>query len=119
MKQIKDNQNKKQFEPVTEIKRQFPNEPVAAAEKKQVLQMNVQTSKCLVGIKANQVEQSGSEMLRNELSLNIILDILFGKSSENYQKLYSEGLIDDSFSYDYSQEKGFGFAMIGGDTPES
>ena len=117
MKQIKDNQNKKQFEPVTEIKRQFPNEPVAAAEKKQVLQMNVQTSKCLVGIKANQVEQSGSDMLRNELSLNIILDILFGKSSDHYQKLYSEGLIDDSFSYDYSQEKGFGFAMIGGDTP--
>lgn len=117
MKQIKDNQNKKQFEPMTEIKRQFPNEPVAAAEKKQVLQMNVQTSKCLVGIKANQVEQSGSDMLRNELSLNIILDILFGKSSDHYQKLYSEGLIDDSFSYDYSQEKGFGFAMIGGDTP--
>ena len=117
MKQIKDNQNKKQFEPVTEIKRQFPNEPVAAAEKKQVLQMNVQTSKCLVGIKANQVDQSGSDMLRNELSLNIILDILFGKSSDHYQKLYSEGLIDDSFSYDYSQEKGFGFAMIGGDTP--
>jgi predicted Zn-dependent peptidase len=117
MKQIKDNQNKKQFEPVTEIKRQFPNEPVAAAEKKQVLPMNVQTSKCLVGIKANQVEQSGSDMLRNELSLNIILDILFGKSSDHYQKLYSEGLIDDSFSYDYSQEKGFGFAMIGGDTP--
>ena len=79
--------------------------------------MNVQTSKCLVGIKANHVEQSGSEMLRNELSLNIIFDILFGKSSENYQKLYSEGLIDDTFSYDYSQEKGFGFAMIGGDTP--
>ena len=117
MKQIKDNQNKKQFEPVTEIKRQFPNEPVAASEKKQVLQMNVQTSKCLVGIKANQVDQSGSDMLRNELSLNIILDILFGKSSDHYQKLYSEGLIDDSFSYDYSQEKGFGFAMIGGDTP--
>ena len=116
MKQIKDNQNKKQFEPVTEIKRQFPNEPVAAAEKKQVLQMNVQTSKCLVGIKANQVDQSGSDMLRNELSLNIVLDILFGKSSDHYQKLYSEGLIDDSFSYDYSQEKGFGFAMIGGDT---
>ena len=37
-----------------EIKRKFEEEPVAVAEKKQVLQMNVQTSKCLVGIKANQ-----------------------------------------------------------------
>jgi predicted Zn-dependent peptidase len=118
MKQIKDNQNKKQFEQVTEIKRQFPSEPIVAAEKKQVLQMNVQTSKCLVGVKAKQVDQSGSDMLKNELSLNIILDILFGKSSENYHRLYTEGLIDDTFSYDYSQEKGFGFAMIGGDTPD-
>ena len=76
---------------MTEIKRQFPNEPVEAAEKKQVLQMNVQTSKCLVGIKANQVEQSGAEMLKNELSINIIFDFLFGKSSENYQKLILRG----------------------------
>ena len=80
--------------------------------------MNVQTSKCLVGIKAKHVEQSGSEMLKNELTINIIFDLLFGKSSENYHELYSEGLIDDTFSYDYSQEKGFGFAMIGGDTNE-
>jgi predicted Zn-dependent peptidase len=116
MKQIKDNQNKKQFEPVSEIKRKFDVEPVGVAEKKQVLQMNVQTSKCLVGIKANHINQSGSEMLKNELSLNIILDILFGKSSDNYHQLYTEGLIDDTFSFDYSQEKGFGFAMIGGDT---
>ena len=29
-----------------------------------------------------------------------------------------KGLIDDTFSFDYSQEKGFGFAMIGGDTNE-
>ena len=29
-----------------------------------------------------------------------------------------EGLIDETFSYDYTQEQGFGFAMIGGDTPK-
>jgi predicted Zn-dependent peptidase len=43
---------------------------------------------------------------------------LFGKSSENYTQLYNDGLIDDTFSYDYSQEQGFGFAMVGGDTRE-
>ena len=53
-------------------------------------------------------------MQKYELSLNIILDLLFGKSSENYERLYSSGLIDETFSYDYSQEQGFGFAMIGG-----
>lgn len=80
--------------------------------------MNVQTSKCLVGIKAANPTQSAREMLKNELSTNVLLDILFGKSSENYTELYGSGLIDDTFSYDYSQEYGFGFAMVGGDTNE-
>ncbi|WP_338452111.1 pitrilysin family protein [Niallia oryzisoli] len=116
MTQIKDNQSKKQYDRVPEIKRQFEAEPKEVAEKKQVLKMNVQTSKCLVGIKAENINQSGTEMLKHELTLNMMFDVLFGKSSENYHELYSAGLIDDSFSYDYSQEQGFGFAMIGGDT---
>ncbi|KAA9025812.1 EF-P 5-aminopentanol modification-associated protein YfmH [Niallia endozanthoxylica] len=116
MKQIKNNQSKKQYNHVEEIKRQFEEEPVEVAEKNQVLQMNVQTSKCLVGIKAQKINQTGAEMLKHELTLNMMLEILFGKSSENYHVLYSAGLIDDSFSFDYSQEKGFGFAMVGGDT---
>jgi predicted Zn-dependent peptidase len=118
MEQIKENQNNKTYNKVPEIKRQFENEPLEVAKKKQVLQMNVQTSKCMVGIKAKHVDQSGAEMLKHELTINIIFDLLFGKSSENYHELYSAGLIDETFSYDYSQEKGFGFAMIGGDTNE-
>ncbi|WP_071395277.1 EF-P 5-aminopentanol modification-associated protein YfmH [Bacillus tuaregi] len=118
MNQIKENQRKRNYESVPEIKRQFDPEPVEVAEKKQVLKMNVQTSKCMVGIKALDKAYSGAEMLKYELTLNMMLDVLFGKTSDNYQHLYSAGLIDDTFSFDYSQEKGFGFAMIGGDTPE-
>ncbi len=118
MKQIKDNQAKKQFDQAQKIQRQFPDEPAEAAKDKQVLPMNVQTSKCLVGVKANRANLSGIDMQKYELSLNIILDLIFGKSSENYERLYSSGLIDETFSYDYSQEQGFGFAMIGGDTKQ-
>nr|WP_263327951.1 pitrilysin family protein [Neobacillus sp. Marseille-Q6967] len=116
LNQIKANQDKKDYKEMPEIKRQFEDEPAQAAEKKQVLEMNVQTSKCLVGIKALHVDQSGNELLKTELTMNVLLDILFGKSSDNYYQLYNKGLIDDSFSYDYSQELGFGFAMVGGDT---
>jgi predicted Zn-dependent peptidase len=116
MTQVRDNQSKKDYKEIPEIKRQFEGEPSEAAKKKKVLEMNVQTSKCLVGIKSSTANQSGKEMLKNELSLNVLLDILFGKSSEHYSTLYSEGLIDDTFSFDYTQEQGFGFAMVGGDT---
>ncbi|HAQ08828.1 MAG TPA: peptidase M16 [Bacillus bacterium] len=116
MGMIKENQGRKEYKNKPEIQRKFDEEQASVAEKKKVLKMNVQTSKCLVGIKATNPIQSGKEMLKNELSINVMLDILFGKSSENYTELYGEGLIDDTFSYDYTQEKGFGFAMVGGDT---
>ncbi|AZU61550.1 EF-P 5-aminopentanol modification-associated protein YfmH [Neobacillus mesonae] len=116
MKQVRDNQAKKDYKDMPEIQRKFDEEPVNASEKKQVLQMNVQTPKCLVGIKALHVDQTGTEMLKNELTMNLLLDLLFGKSSEHYYELYNDGLVDDSFSFDYTQEQGFGFAMVGGDT---
>lgn len=115
---IKENQGKKEYKNKPEIKRVFDEEQAGVAEKKQVLKMNVQTSKCLVGIKAADPTESGKEMLKKELSINVMLDILFGKSSENYTELYGSGLIDDTFSYDYTEEQGFGFAMVGGDTNE-
>ncbi|WP_045515145.1 EF-P 5-aminopentanol modification-associated protein YfmH [Neobacillus niacini] len=116
MDQLRENQAKKEYKEMPEIKRKFEDEPTQAAEQKQVLEMNVQTSKCLIGMKALHVDQSGDDLLKNELTMNVLLDLLFGKSSENYNQLYNEGLIDETFSYDYTQEQGFGFAMIGGDT---
>lgn len=116
MQQIKDNQAKKTFSSQVEIERKFDSEKEDVSEKKLVLPMNVHSSKCLVSIKATNTEKQGEEMLKQELTTNVLLELLFGRSSENYDKLYSSGLIDESFSFDYTQEKGFGFAMIGGDT---
>lgn len=116
MNQIKSNQEKKDYTAKPEIQRHFDQEIEESAKKKQVLHMNVQTPKCLVGIKSPASNLAGADMLKQELSVNILLDILFGKSSDNYTDLYNEGLIDDSFSYDYTQELGFGFAIAGGDT---
>jgi predicted Zn-dependent peptidase len=116
MNQVRDNQDKKPYEKMPEIKRQFEDEPEAVAEKKQVLEMNVQSPKCLVGLKAPEPTQQGKEMLKQELSMNVLLDLVFGKSSTHYFDLYNEGLIDETFHYDYTQENGFGFATVGGDT---
>ncbi|MGM9924066.1 MAG: EF-P 5-aminopentanol modification-associated protein YfmH [Bacillus sp. (in: firmicutes)] len=113
---IRANQQSKSFEAAPEIKRKSEPEPAEVFEKKKVLPMNVQTSKCIVGVKAAKAGQTGKEMLKNELTINLLLDLLFGKSSGMYDELYSKGLIDATFSYDYTQEKDFGFAMIGGDT---
>ncbi|MCR8848709.1 insulinase family protein [Rossellomorea sp. SC111] len=116
MNQVRSNQEKKDYEKMPEIKRKFDDEPETVAEKKQVLKMNVQSPKCIVGLKAPEPTQQGREMLRQELSMNVFLDMLFGKSSPYYSELYNDGLIDETFHYDYTQENGFGFLTVGGDT---
>lgn len=116
MDRIRSNQETKDYQPQPEVKRQFADEPTEVAVKKSQLKMNVQTPKVMLGIKARHVNLQGKELLKTELSANILLEMLFGKSSPIHEDLYSNGLIDQSFSYDYTQEQGFGFALLGGDT---
>ncbi|WP_027408752.1 EF-P 5-aminopentanol modification-associated protein YfmH [Anoxybacteroides tepidamans] len=116
MEQIRNNQAKKTFPPSSAIKRFTYNEQEEVAKEKQVIPMHVQTSKCVLGIKAKNVSQKGKEKLKHELAMNVLLDYLFGKSSPHYERLYELGLIDETFAYDYTEEEQFGFAMIGGDT---
>ncbi|MGM9986491.1 MAG: EF-P 5-aminopentanol modification-associated protein YfmH [Bacillaceae bacterium] len=115
---VRKNQQQKDFTNRSEIVRKFDEEPSEVSEKKKILKMTVGTPKCLVGLKVMDVKQQGKEMLKQELTFSLLLDYLFGKSTANYEQLYEDGLIDDSFFYDYSQEFGYGFIMVGGDTKE-
>lgn len=118
LKQVRDNQQKKTFEKPELIKRPELSEKREVSKKDEKLAMNVQSSKCLIGIKAPETGLSGKELLKKELTANLVLDVLFGKSSDAFQSMYSSGLIDDTFSYDYTEEESFGFGMIGGDTDQ-
>ncbi|MBW8348935.1 insulinase family protein [Bacillus sp. IITD106] len=115
---IHENQSSKKYSDAPEIQRYFEEEPESVHNKKQVLKMNVQTPKCYVGVKGKKVDLDGREMLKHELAINIIFELLFGKSSENYEELITSGLIDDTFQYDYTLERGFGFAYVGSDTKD-
>ena len=116
MKLIRENQADKDYQEQAEVERRFQKEPDTVAKDKGILKMNVQTPKVMIGIKATDVYQAGEKLLKRELATNIYLEMLFGKSSSLHESLYEEGLIDQTFSYDYTQEQGFGFALIGGDT---
>lgn len=116
LEQIRTNQAKKTFRSPTDIERFHHEEPSHVAREKHVIEMNVQTSKCLVGIKAKNVYTKGKEKLKHECAMGLLLDHLFGKSSSHYERLYQQGLIDETFMVDYTEESDFGFGLIGGDT---
>ena len=71
-----------------------------------------------IGFKDITPFNGGEELLCREISTDIILDILFGKSSDFYMELYSDGLIDSSFGAETELEKRYGFTMIGGESKD-
>lgn len=116
MEFVRTNQNKKSYKDQAPIERKFAEEPTSVAKQEETIPMNVQNSKCMLGIKSNELNLSGEALMKREQTANMLLDMLFSLSSEHYTDLYEKGLIDDSFSYDFTQETNFGFAAIGGDT---
>lgn len=80
--------------------------------------MDVQKPKVYIGLKARETNLSGREMLKHELSVQIALELIFGRTSNFYERVYDEGLIDESYAFDFTLENGFGFALIGSDSTE-
>ncbi|WHX88485.1 pitrilysin family protein [Bacillus paralicheniformis] len=118
IRQVRENQQKKPYTDQPKIVRKEVEEPGAVFKKEQEIKMNVQSSKCLVGLKSAHPMNTGEALLKHELTINLILECLFGKSSSDYERIYEKGYIDETFSYDYTEEHGFGFVSVGGDTPE-
>lgn len=113
---IRKDQSSKEFTEPEEITRKYPEEPNEANRKKTVLEMDVLRPKFNYGMKCNHTMMEGEEMLRQDLAINLLLDILFGRTSEFYTKAYKDHLIDETYHYDFIFEKGFGFAMVESDT---
>lgn len=118
LKLVEENQQQKDFKPQNEIIKKEVHEREEVLKPLEKIPMHVQSSKCFVGLKAKKPFRTGNEMLIYELTMGLILEMLFGKSSQAYLEMYEKGLIDDTFSFDYTEEYSFGFAIIGGDTDQ-
>lgn len=116
MSYIRENQSKKEFAEPSEINRIFPDEPSDVAKKENTLFMDVQKPKVYVGLKGKETSLQGEAMLKHELAVQLTLELAFGRASDFYFQAYEKGWLDESYSFDFTLEKGFGFGIIGSDT---
>ncbi len=115
---VEANQANKTFPEATQIERQFDEEQTEVAIAEKTLEMDVQKPKVNVGLKSKKVNLQGSDMLKHELALQIGLECAYGRASDFYTEIYEQGLIDETYSFEFSLEKGFGFAQISSDSNE-
>lgn len=118
MNLIRSNQARKSYDKQGSIERIFDPEPQGVEEKRRESRLAVSLPKCLFGFKEKQVGLSADEQLRRDLTTKLMMDLLFGSSTELYQKLYDEDLISDSFGHEYNSSPQYAFSAVGGDTKD-
>ena len=71
-----------------------------------------------LGFKDEDTVRDGDRLLDKIIANDIILDMLIGTSTDIYDKLYEEGLIDSSFGNYYTGERYYGYAIMTGQTQD-
>ena len=115
---VAENQMKKRFNNRGEPKKIYPDEPDYICEEKIKLDMDVSLPYFSLGYKENNLDNNSYEQIKQEIATNMLLDIILGKSSFLYKKLYNENLIDENFSVNYRCEDSYGYVKISGKSPE-
>lgn len=118
MKLIQENQEAKNFPPKQEIVRYFP-ENTKEIIKQSALEAAITRDKFVLGIKGlDTLPQEGTELLRYKTAINLLFQMILGNTSRNYLAMYNQGIIDDSFGFEFSLDREFHFADFSGDTDE-
>lgn len=116
MELIRSNQGAKSFAPSPAIDRFYPEEPESSAQHRMQAQLSVSQPRCLVGWKDQNTGVEGHALLEKELLTAVILDVLYGRSSDAYHAWIDEGLIDQQFGWEYEVTPTYGFSLVGGNT---
>ncbi|WP_425446976.1 EF-P 5-aminopentanol modification-associated protein YfmH [Dethiothermospora halolimnae] len=98
------------------IKRFYPKEPREINESLIETNLSVSTPLFNIGFKDLNIGFGGTRLIEKEMVTNILLDLMFGDSTEFYNTLYDKGLINKSFGAQYVGNKGYGHTIIGGES---
>ncbi len=101
-----------------EIKRIFPDEPDKINKDYIEQSMSVSTPLFQMGF-LDKAGFTGRDLIMRDAAVTILLDMIMGRSSELYDRLYNEGLINSSFDFDYSIEESYAHSVFGGESTDA
>ena len=107
IKKVEENLVEKELQ--GDIQRVYPKEPKEVKNKESEKVMNVSQPIFVIGIKENSEEQINAKKV---WTVEIILEILLGKSSELYKKLYENKDLIVPLDYDYEFSQSYSHIII-------
>lgn len=85
---------------------------------KTIKKMGLSIPNFIIGFKDNPQGTDKNSYIKRKLQMDILCRLLFSRSSSLYETLYNSGLINESFSYEYTLEKDYCHLIIGGESRE-
>ena len=98
-----------------EIKRIYPEEPSEIVREK--IEQNMDVSQPLFAIGIKDKVADNKEKVRKHIAIEILLNMIIGKSSKLYKELYDEGILFSLPSLDYEFAKDYAHLLITGQSP--
>ena len=99
------------------VEKQYPDEPKEINMEYKEQKLAVSMPLFNMGVKDN-ARLTGFELLKRRIALGIGLYHTMGRRSDLYSRLYEERLINDSFQFDVSINKNYGYLSWGGQSPD-
>ena len=99
-----------------EIKRIYPEEPESIVKEKTEQKMDVSEPLFTIGIKDKVATQK--EKVKKHLAIEILLNMLIGKSSDLYQELYKSGVMFSIPNVDYEFSRDYAHILVTGQSKE-
>ncbi len=109
---------KKEHPPQEDIQRIYPEEPNTIYQQKVEQHLSVSIPLFHMGFKDTDIGYGGQRLLKKDITTRILLEMILGKSTSLYQSLYEQGLINSTFDVDFTAEKGYGYTVFGGESPD-
>lgn len=100
-----------------EIKRIYPEEPDTIVKNKIEQKLEVSQPLYTIGIKDSRDNckfENKNEIIKKHISIEILLNLLIGRSSRLYQELYNKGIIYSQPSLDYEFSRTYAHVLITG-----
>lgn len=103
-----------------EIKRIRENEPTNIVRKEIEQKMEVSMPLFVIGVKDSSfvVKADKESAVKKHIAIEILLNMLIGKSSKTYKNLYEQGIIMSEPYFEYEFEKTYAHIMITGQSKE-
>lgn len=95
-----------------EIKRIYEEEEESINMPKKEVKMEVSTPTFMIGIK--DIVPGDEDIVKKHVTIQILLNMLIGKSSELYKELYNSGDLLSEPDFDYEFSKQYAHVLIGG-----